>query len=142
MTSNSDLEATIAALETQVVAPQPSSRGRTTQPTAPSSREPLAILDITTQDAGIGDGTFYAYVEVINQSSRTFDYVGLDGTCRDASGRVVTKGIGNTLNLAPGETRVITVIFLSAAGCTDIEVEFDSLTGLIRGRHQGPVARL
>ncbi len=103
-----------------------------TVPTStPPSTAPLRILDITTKDAGIGNGTLYAYVEVVNQSGRIYPYIGLEGTCRDAGGGIVGTGLGNTANVAPGETVVITMIFFSVLGCTEIEVGFDALTGLV-----------
>jgi hypothetical protein len=122
--SREDLEATIAALEERVE--QSEGGSSATQPDDQS----LEILSVTTKDAGIGDGSMYAYVEVRNNSDQSYSYVGLEGTCRDASGGIVGTGLGNTTNVAPGSTVVITMILLQVSGCTDVEVRFDALTGL------------
>lgn len=123
-----DLEATIAALERE--------SGETEEnvsdpsvPSAESNNAPLEILSITTKDAGIGDGSLYAYVEVANNSGRIYSYVGLEGTCRNSSGAIVGTGFGNSANVSSESTVVITMIFLQVSGCTDVEVRFDSLTG-------------
>lgn len=99
-------------------------------PTKAPSKPPLEILDISTKDAGIGDGSSYVYVDIVNYSDKLFSYVGIDATCRNASGGVVATGLGNTMNVAPGETTTITVVMLAAQGCDRVEVKFDSLTGL------------
>jgi hypothetical protein len=97
----------------------------------PTANSPLEILDLTTKDAGIGDGSIYVYVEVRNNTGESYSYVGLDGICRDPSGSIVGHGLGNTTNVGPGEEVVITMIFLHVRGCTNVEVKFDSLTGLL-----------
>ena len=136
-----DLMRRVTALERQASAtattPTPTPR---VQPTATATERPrtaattaggLEMLDgLTFKDAGIGDGTFYAFVEVVNIGSRTYDYVGIDGICRDANDRVIATGIGNELNVAPGEQVVIEVIFLGAEGCENVSVTFDGMTGL------------
>ena len=122
-----DLEATIAALEEQVAE---SDIAPTNPSSTSSSNEPLDILSITNKDAGIGDGSLYVYVEVKNQSGRLYSYVGLEGTCRNQTGGIVGTGYGNTANVPNGSTVVITMIFLSVLGCTDIQVRFDALTSL------------
>jgi len=125
-----ELEATIAALEAQVSELERANGETRAEPTVSSSSGSLEILDITTEDAGIGNGSLYAYVEVVNETSRLYPYVGLDGTCRDSSDQIVGTGFGNTTNVGPRETVVITMIFLEASGCTDVQVRFDSLTNL------------
>lgn len=100
-------------------------------PTPTPKPAPLQLLGITTKDAGIGAGSLYAYVEIRNRSDRLFSYVGLDGTCRDAGGRIVGRGLGNTANLSAGESTVITVIFLNAQGCIEVDVEPDALTRMM-----------
>ncbi|MGI8486766.1 MAG: FxLYD domain-containing protein [Thermomicrobiales bacterium] len=130
--TNDQLMATIAALETQAAKPdvEPTRVSRTpTEEPVTSSSGPLEIGSITTKDAGIGDGSLYAYVEVTNVSGKTLSYVGVDATCRDSSGRVVATGIGNSLNLAPGDSTVLTVIFLSSSTCERVEVKTSPLTG-------------
>lgn len=87
-------------------------------------------MSITTKDAGIGDGSMYAYVEVKNNTGQLYSYVGLEGTCRDSLGGIVGTGFGNTANVAPRSTVVITMIFLSVSGCDNVEVRPDALTGL------------
>jgi hypothetical protein len=96
-----------------------------------ASNGSLKIGSITTKDAGIGDGTIYVYVEVTNNTSKLYSYVGLDGTCYSASGSILGTGFGNTANVAPGETVVVTMIFLSVPGCDNVKVRFDSLTDLV-----------
>jgi hypothetical protein len=98
---------------------------------APSSSGNLEILSVTMKDAGIGDGSIYVYVEVTNASGKLYSYVGVEGTCRDASGGILGTGIGNTMNVAAGETVVITMIIMGVPGCTDVDVRFDGLTGMV-----------
>lgn len=123
--TQSELEATIEALERQL---EESEKG--SEPTArPTTSQPLEIGSITPKDAGIGDGTIYVYVEVTNNSGRLYPYIGLEGTCRNASGSIIGTGFGNTANVAPRETVVVTMLFLSVAGCDEVEVRIDALTG-------------
>lgn len=65
---------------------------------------------------------------MINHTDEVIDYVGLDGMCYDASGIRRGDGLGNTANVAPGETVEITVLFLSTTDCTSVKVQFDGLT--------------
>lgn len=111
--------------------PRPTMAPTTVPPTATIVQKPLEILDISTKDAGIGDGSAYVYVDIVNHSDELFSYVGLEATCRNASGQVVATGIGNTMNLAPGEMTTITVVMMSAQGCERVQVEVDDLTSLI-----------
>ncbi len=99
--------------------------------TATVVSQPLEILGINSKDAGIGDGSAYVYADIVNHSDELYSYVGLEATCRDVSGQAVATGIGNTMNLAPGETTKITIVIMSAQGCERVHVEFDDLTGLI-----------
>lgn len=122
-----ELEATIAALEEDVNEEESSPNSTTST----SSSQPLEIGSITSKDAGIGDGSIYVYVEVTNNSDGLYSYVGLEGTCYSASGSVVGTGLGNTANVASGETAVITMIFLKVPGCDNVKVRFDALTGLL-----------
>ena len=100
-------------------------------PTPRPSKPPLEILSIDTKDAGIGDGSAYVYVDVVNHSDKLYSYVGIDATCRNSSGQVVATGLGNTANVASGERTTITVVMLAAQGCTKVSAKFDSLTGLL-----------
>jgi hypothetical protein len=108
-----------------------SSPGTNTSSTSLSSAAPLQILSLTSKDAGIGDGSIYVYVEVINNSSELYSCVGLERTCYSASGGILGTGLGNTANVAPGETVVVTMIFLSVPGCDNVKVRFDALTELV-----------
>lgn len=91
----------------------------------------LEIVGRSKKDAGLGDGSFYECVTVINHSDRLYKYVGIDATCTDGSGQVVAKGLGNELNVAAGEKVVITVIFMGAQGCDIVDVKFDGLTEIL-----------
>ncbi len=130
--SNADLKATISALETQAAAKESAPTKVAQRPTeVPKgiTSGPLEILDITTKDAGIGNGSLYAYVEVRNVTNKTLSYVMVDATCRDSSGSVVSTGISNALDLGPGDSTVLTVIFLSSPSCVRVEVKVNPLTG-------------
>jgi hypothetical protein len=120
----------VSSQDTSNAKPEPTATTRP-RPTPTKKVGKLEILDISSKDAGIGDGSFYAYVDVVNNTGKLFDYVGLDGTCRNSAGQVVATGFGNTANVAPGERTTITMIFLNAEGCDKIHVEFDALTGLM-----------
>ncbi len=104
----------------------PNSASRTT-----ASSSDLEILSISMKDAGTGDGTIYVYVEVKNNTGKLYSYVGVDGTCRNASGGIIGTGLGNTMNVSPGETVVITMVIMNVPGCTDVDVRFDALTGMV-----------
>jgi len=121
--TTAELEATIAALQEQLDQSGGSSSG-----SSASNGAPLEILSIETKDAGTGDGSIYVYVEVRNNTSQVYDYVGLDGDCRDASDRIVGTGIGNTLNFPPNSTIVITMIMLNVPTCDTVHVRFDGFT--------------
>lgn len=60
MLSKEVLEATIAALEKQLE----ESEGEWAPPAVTSGNKPIEILSITSNDAGIDDGSMYAYVGV------------------------------------------------------------------------------
>ena len=88
---------------------------------------PLEILSVRSETTGFGGA--YAYVRVTNHTDETINYVGVEGMCYDNSGVRRGDGLGNTTNVAPGETVEITVIFMSSDGCTTVKVQFDDLTG-------------
>ena len=88
----------------------------------------LEIVDISGKDAGIGDGTIYIYVEVVNNTGKSLDYVQVDVGCRDASGSVVGTGIANYLGLAPGESAVLTGIVLEVPDCKTIYGKINPIT--------------
>jgi uncharacterized protein (TIGR02588 family) len=120
----SDLETKVAALETRV-----SSGDARPIPTATRSSQsssPLSIKIAGQESTGIGDGSFYVYVDVTNNSSNSYQFVFIDGTCRGASGQVVDTTLGSTENLNPGETDTVTLIFLNGRNCEKIEVDIDS----------------
>jgi hypothetical protein len=127
-----ELEATIEALEGQLDEQESDETNTSSNPSgssAPRSSGPVEILDVTSSDAGVGDGSRYVYVDVRNITNRTLDYVQVDVTCRDSGGRVVATGIGNTLNLGTAQSTVITAIVLSAPTCDSVDVEVNPLTG-------------
>jgi hypothetical protein len=94
--------------------------------TSGSSSQDLELLSITSKDAGIGNGSIYVYVEVRNNSSKSYSFISLSGTCRDRSGSVVGTGFGTATNVAPRQTVVATMIFLSVPTCDKVEVRIDS----------------
>lgn len=90
---------------------------------------PLEIIDVTSRDAGIGDGSLYVYIDVRNTTNKTLDYVEVQVICRGSDGRVAATGIGNTLNLGAGQSTVLTAIVLSPPACDSLDVTVDPLTG-------------
>jgi uncharacterized protein (TIGR02588 family) len=120
----SELETRVAALETRV-----SSGDAKPIPTATRSSQsssPLSLKIAGQESTGIGDGSFYVYVDVTNNSSTSYQFVFIDGTCRGASGQVVDTMLGSTENLNPGETDTVTLIFLNGRDCEKIEVDIDT----------------
>jgi hypothetical protein len=121
------LEAQVAALQTQVA--KPTARSSTPRPTATAATgsKPIEILDISSADAGIGDGTIYVYVDIRNNTNQLYEFVSIDVTCRDANDRVVATGNGIESNLASGEEVTVTVIVLNAQGCKTINVSVEPM---------------
>jgi hypothetical protein len=89
----------------------------------------LKILSTSLESAGIS-GSYYVYVDVKNVGTKNFDYVGIDIKCFDSAGKVVGTGLGNTLNVGPGETHSITGVVITSAPCSRAEVALDDLTFL------------
>ncbi len=88
----------------------------------------LRVVDITTKDAGIGDGTIYVYIELENASSKDYGYVQVDLICRDSSDRVVATGIANELGLPAGGSTVLTGIIMSAPDCVKVQAKVNPLS--------------
>lgn len=88
----------------------------------------LQVTDVSSRDAGIGDGTLYVYIELENNSSRSYDYVQVDIVCRDRNDRVVATGLANELGLPAGGSTVLTGIVMSAPDCVRIQTQINPLS--------------
>lgn len=113
---------------------KPSTSSRSSSSTSsPSSRTStssgeLQITDVTSRDAGIGDGTIYVYIELENNSSRSYDYVQVDIVCRNSNDQVVATGLANELGLPAGGSTVLTGIVMSASDCVRIQTKLNPLS--------------
>jgi hypothetical protein len=78
---------------------------------------------------GFGDGSIYVYVDIVNNTAGLYEFVSLNGTCRDASDTVVGTGIGNASNVAPGERTTVTILMMAVPDCDTIHVSVDPISG-------------
>ena len=106
-----------------------SKTGTSSSTSSSTSSGSIEILDISNKDAGYGNGNYYIYVEVKNNTGRYLSYVHVDLTCRDTNGSVVGTGIANYAGIGPGETVVLTGLMLDVPECVTVNARVNPLTG-------------
>lgn len=125
----------IAGVSTRHADREPTTRARVVVPTtvpafptAVATTAPATTFEkigFRTEDTGIGDGSFYAYLDAVNQTGTFYDFVDVDMSCYDANDALAGHALGIASNVAAGERFTVTLIFDGAASCETFRWTYD-----------------